>query len=306
MVVLGLNWSKVTAYIQLSFPIMDYFKTLIILICISILLTACGRDENPINIPVSGNSAHSSSVRAQDHLSKYYIIAHRGYWDSENPPNSLASLERALLLDIYGTEMDIRQTIDGIIVVNHEAEYCGLSIASSTYEELCQYTLSNGEVLPLFENFLKLKKNIGGPVKLVLDLKDCDVVAMVSLIDSYGLQAEVDYISSSFRLCNQLVTLGYGHKTFYLIGNVSPADIKDRGYGGIDYSDSSYSLNPGWINEAQELGLETIVWTVDNKDRIKYYVQQGVLVTTDKPVEASAVCNNLKGDETCIYQVTTN
>ena len=283
---------------------MDYFRTLIILICISILLTACGRDENPINTPVSGNSAHSSSVRAQDILSKYYVIAHRGYWDSKNPQNSLASLERALQLDIYGTEMDIRQTKDGYIVVNHDAEYNGLSVANSTYEVLSRQTLSNGEVLPLFEDFLKVKKNIGGSVKLIVELKECNVVDIVTLIDTYGLQSEVEYISFSEKLCDQLVCLGYGYKTYYLGGNISPADIKNRGYGGIDYNSSIYSSNSDWIKGAQNLGLGTIVWTVDRTDVIKYYVQQGVLVTTNRPVEASAVCNSLKEKGTDIHQVT--
>ena len=287
--------------------LINNLKMLFILFGCSILLVACGSDEDiKINPPVPENSAHSSNIRAQDLLSKYYVIAHRGYWDSENPQNSLASLERALQLDIYGTEMDIYQTKDGLIVVNHDAEYNGLSIANSTYEELSQYTLSNGESLPLFESFLKVKKNIGGSVKLIVELKNCNVADVVSLIDSYGLQGEVDYISFSSNLCNQLVCLGYGHKTYYLGGNLSPVEIKEKEYGGIDYSNSSYVSNPDWINEAQKLGLETIVWTVNNTDRILFYVQQGVRVTTDKPVEASAVCNNLKRDETSIHQVFVN
>lgn len=271
---------------------MKSYRLLFVQLCWLILLTACAKDESP-NILVSSNSTYANKVKTADKISKSFVIAHGGYWDSENPFNSLSSMKRALQLDIYGTEMDIRQTRDGKIVVNHDAKFFGMSIANSTYEELSKNTLSNGESIPLFESFLEAKKNIGGSVKLIVELKNCNVIDLVSLIDNYGLQSEVEYISFSINLCNQLVNQGYGNKTYYLGGDITPTNIKANGYGGIDYSDSYYSSCPEWINGAQNLGLETIVWTVNDMDRIIYYVLQGVLVTTDRPLEASIICNNL-------------
>ena len=292
----------------LSPPYMKFLRIFFIVFCSSLLLAACAKDNSSdnVDIPVLGNSTYSNRTNAQRQISRSFVIAHRGYWDSDNPQNSLSSMKRALLLEIYGTEMDIHQTKDGIIIVNHDPTYHGLSIKNSSYEELSKYTLSNGEPIPLFESFLQVKKDIGGSVKLIVELKDCNVIDLLSLIDSYGLQSEVEFISFSINLCNQLVNLGYGYKTYYLGGNISPVDIKAKGYGGIDYSDSSYSSYPDWIQNAQNIGLRTIVWTVNNTDKIINDVQQGVLVTTDKPVEASAACNNLKGDETGIQQVTTH
>ena len=257
---------------RIQYPVLIYFFFLFS----CMFLTACDKesiDEIKPEPPVEEVS------------SPYGIIAHRGYWDSANPQNSLAALKRALKLNIYGTEMDIHQTKDGLIVVNHDATYYDLPISKSTYEELSRQTLNNGEPLPLLETFLQAKKTIQGTVKLIIELKSCNVNDLVKLVDSYGLQDDVEYISFSTSLCDQLVKLGYGYKTYYLRGNMTPADIKEKGYGGIDYNCSVFDTNPHWIKESQDLGLKRIVWTVNDIQLIKRYIQQGLLVTTDNVIE---------------------
>ena len=106
------------------------------------------------------NEDHMLERLAESGISvKDYIIAHRGDWNSDDSPqNSRASLKRALDLNIYGTEFDVRQIKDGVLVVNHDGIFNGLSITQSTYQELSQYTLSNGETIPRFEEFLEIKK----------------------------------------------------------------------------------------------------------------------------------------------------
>ena len=77
--------------------------------------------------------------------SSNYIIAHRGNWqDTSFPENSRAAIKSALLLDIYGVEFDVRQTKDGILVLNHDSVYYDLVISNSTYSDLLQKKLSNG------------------------------------------------------------------------------------------------------------------------------------------------------------------
>ena len=229
-------------------------------------------------------------------LSSNYVIAHRGYWDSYIPQNSLSAFKRALQLDIYGSEMDVHQTIDGVMVVNHDYDFHGLSIAQSTYEELNKHTLSNGESLPLFESFLQTKKEVGGSVRLIVELKSCSVTDFVTLIDKYGLQNDVEYISFSSNLCNQLVSLGYGLKTYYLGGDIPPSIIKELGYGGIDYNSCVYDANMDWIKDARAYGLKTIVWTINSTEDAMRFIREGVLVTTDKPSELSIKLNdNEKG-----------
>ena len=52
------------------------------------------------------------------------IIAHRGCWSGDSlPQNSLAAFQKALQLPIWGTEFDVRQTLDGKLVLNCETQF---------------------------------------------------------------------------------------------------------------------------------------------------------------------------------------
>ena len=74
------------------------------------------------------------------------VIAHRGYWDTPGAAeNSRASLQNALRLNVYGSEIDIWLTADGHLMVNHDEDYKGVVLQQATYEECKELTLSNVE-----------------------------------------------------------------------------------------------------------------------------------------------------------------
>lgn len=213
------------------------------------------------------------------------IIAHRGYWTgNQRPANSLAAFEAALQLNIYGSECDIRQTADGVLVVCHDATHDGLRISRSTYDELRQHPLANSEPLPRLEELIQTLKMSNSPVRLVLDIKECDIYQLLAMVEGYGVADRVLFIAFNRQYCNQLVRRGRGPQTFYLNGNMSPRQVKDAGYAGIDYSTTVLETHPQWIGEAAALGLKTIVWTVNNKESIADYISQGCIVTTDRPL----------------------
>ena len=212
------------------------------------------------------------------------IIAHRGCWSGTSlPQNSLASFRKALELNIYGTEFDVRQTKDSRLVINHDATFHGLSIASNTYSDLCQYTLPNGETIPLLEDFIQSYLETDTHVLMVVELKSCKVNDVVDLLEHYQLIPHVLFISFSQKYCNQLVQKGYGPITFYLGGNMSPSEVQKAGYGGIDYSHATYLSHPEWIEKARSLDLWISVWTVNDSKIIQDYISNNVIVTTDKP-----------------------
>lgn len=231
------------------------------------------------------NEDHMLERLAESGISvKDYIIAHRGYWNTDDSPqNSRASLKRALDLNIYGTEFDIRQTKDGVLVVNHDEKFRELSISQSTYQELSQYTLSNGETLPRLEEFLAIKKQSLSTVRLIIELKICNVSDLVKLVNQYELQQQVEFISFSKDYCLQLVNLGYGTQTYYLSGDMMPSEIKELGIGGIDFENGVFANHPTYIDESKFLGLKTIVWTVNDVNSVIDYISNGVIVTTDYP-----------------------
>src|SRR5690554_1493178 len=74
------------------------------------------------------------------------VVAHRGAWKlSNNPQNSIASLQEAVRLGCEGSEFDVWMTKDGVLVANHDPDFLGMPVEASTYEELLAKSLPNGE-----------------------------------------------------------------------------------------------------------------------------------------------------------------
>ena len=212
------------------------------------------------------------------------IIAHQGAWrEAGLLENSLAAFQKALDLDIYGSECDVQQTKDGRFVICHDDTYCGFVISETNYAILSECPLKNGELLPLLGDFLNLLNKDEGRVRLILDLKSCDVAKLLNMIYAYGVLDRVDFLTGNSKIFSRLVKYGLGYKTFFLGGGMTPQSAMKKGLGGIDYSDQVLSTHPEWITEAQALGLKVWVWTVNDAVTIRKYLEQGVFVTTDRP-----------------------
>ena len=258
------------------------FISLLLLSFFLVGFASCEKDENEFEnrskyCPVPVDSLFNSKKTAVP------IIAHRGCWSGDSlPQNSLAAFRKALMLNILGSEFDVRQTKDGQLVINHDATYNGLSISTSTYSDLCKYQLSNGETIPLLEDFIKAYKECETEVFMVVELKSCNVDDVLAMLERYEVYSNVIFISFSKNYCNKLVKKGFGPVTYYLGGNMTPESVKDAGYAGIDYSYTILDAHPEWISEAQALGLQVIVWTVNRNDFIHYYLSKEVFVTTDR------------------------
>ena len=221
------------------------------------------------------------------------IIAHRGYWDKlGSAQNSLSSLENAVKMGAYGSELDVWLTKDGVIVLNHDNDYKGVTIETATYAELSVLRLVNGEPIPTLQQYIDLAKQ-QNKTKLIVEIKphstpEADVRvtnATVKLINESGIADMVDYISFSEQVCKELIRLNPKHRVAYLNGEKSPETLKAEGYWGLDYAwDVLKEKHPEWIKEAKALGLTTNVWTVNNTERMQYFLAQGIdYITTDNP-----------------------
>ncbi|MDL2214640.1 glycerophosphodiester phosphodiesterase [Dysgonomonas sp. OttesenSCG-928-M03] len=220
------------------------------------------------------------------------VVAHRGYWDCENSAqNSIVALYKAHETGVYGSEFDVLITADGIPVVNHDDKIEGKVIEETTYEELRDIKLKNGETLPTLEQYLVHGKACRG-TKLILEIKphktkDAEnkaVDATIKLVREKGLQEQVEYISFSMNICKELKRLHPNAIIAYLKGDVSPAELKQLGMSGLDYHYNVFSEHPEWIRDAHDLGLFINVWTVNDVKIMKDLINRGVdFITTDKP-----------------------
>lgn len=222
------------------------------------------------------------------------IIAHRGFWntDPKTAKNSIASLENAQKIKVYGSEFDVQMTKDGVLVVNHDEHINNVEIAETTYSELKSQKLSNGETIPTLESYLSTGKK-DSSVKLIVELKplksefrETEMVGKaLQMIKGLKLENQVDYISFSLHICKELKKQDATVKVQYLKGELSPAEIKNLGIDGIDYHYSVFlEKHKDWLAQAKQLGLITNAWTVNDPAIYQQLKDLGVdFVTTDIP-----------------------
>ena len=225
------------------------------------------------------------------------IIAHRGYHATKNSVrNSLSALVNAQDAGYFGSECDINETADGVLVVVHGPMHEKYRVQETDFATLRSQTLANGEILPTLEEYLtQAKKNTA--TKLIIEIKDHNtpsretrvVKNVLKMVKKFKLVNDVEYIAFRQHVCDELVKWGpKGIKVAYLNGTLTPEYCKDLGYTGIDYSFKVMQANPQWIKQSHDLGLTVNIWTVNKPEDIKWCIDHKAdFITSDNPAEVA-------------------
>ena len=211
-------------------------------------------------------------------------------------------MHEAQKLGVYGSELDVYITTDGVVVLYHDTTlrgttdhpdnvgFKGLRVDECTYEQLKPYKLSNGEGLPTLEDYIVQAKKYPD-VKLILEIKGHNTTqknmlvtkACYEAVKNSNMQDQVEYISFNYDICKKLVEYDPAAMVQYLGGNKKPADVFKDGIRGIDYNYKN--LTDEMIESAHELGMTVNVWTINSKSEMVRFIDKGVdLVTTDESV----------------------
>lgn len=221
------------------------------------------------------------------------VIAHRGYWKTEgSAQNSLTSLRKADALGIYGSEIDVWITRDGTVVVNHDPSFKGVTLEQATTAQVRELVLANGEKLPTLEEYLQAARKC--KVKLVIEIKthkdlwrqNVCIDKTIELVKKYKMQNRVDYIAFNYAATLRLIEKApKGTDVYYLNGDKSPAELKQIGCAGPDYEQNVFiKKHPEWLEEFHRLGMKVNVWTVDNDENLKYFIDHKAdFITTNVP-----------------------
>lgn len=137
-----------------------------------LMTTACGDKIDP-NWP---GPNYQQNLKIKPIKANNNIVAHRGGATESNlPDNSIASLEYAMGLRCYASECDIYITADNKVIVAHadgEGKVNGFYPYEATYSEISgKATLSNGEKLPLLEDYIAAAMKRGSCTRVWLDIK---------------------------------------------------------------------------------------------------------------------------------------
>lgn len=234
------------------------------------------------------------------------VIAHRGAWKNTGAPqNSLASLKAAIDMGCGGSEFDIHMTTDSVLVINHDADFFGVPIQTSVYDSLLSKKLSNGEPIPLLNDFLLLGKN-QIKTKLVLEIKPsvrgkdwgrATARKVVAMVHQLGVKDISVYISFDYDILLEILRVDPKATVQYLSGNKTPDEVKQDGITGLDYNYSVYQKNPLYIEQSKSLGLQLNAWTVNKKEQMEWLLTNGFqFITTDEPELLLAVLGKNEKD----------
>ena len=226
------------------------------------------------------------------------VLGHRGAATAGIPENTLAAVDRALVLGADGVEVDVRLTRDLIPVLSHDP---GLSRTAGIDRRLGALDLAElpavgGHAIPTMDEVLEI---VAGRGLLVLELKapgwrtPCPVEAVAHHLGRHLLD---DVVVSSFdrpllaRLRGRLAV-----RTALLSRPGVPARVAVQraladGHDQVHVHVRSLVLRPEVTSEAARRGLEVVGWTVDDPADLLRCSQSGAAaVISDRPCAARSV-----------------
>jgi len=213
-------------------------------------------------------------------------IAHRGA-SAYEPENTLRSFERAIELKADMIELDVRQTIDGHLVVIHDrtvdrtTDSTGL-VAHKTLAELKELNAGKGERIPTLGEVLELAKD---RAKFVVELKENGIEdKVVEMLRSNYLLDEAYVVSFKSNRLKMIKELEPKLKTgLILFASLDP--IRHAKNCGADVvAPFRWFITSGLVRRARENGLHIFTWTVDETLTARGLKQKGVSgIVTNRP-----------------------
>lgn len=214
------------------------------------------------------------------------IYAHRGY-SAAFPENTRAAFQGALDLGVFGVELDIHMSSDGIPVVIHDENLARTTngsgpVIGKTAAQLAELDAGNGEGVPTFEEVLALANGrlrfdieikAGNCEQPVLDLlaRYPETIAAISCFDWEVLSRvrELDPAAELWVLADWITEDAIA--TAQRLGATTLA---------IEHS----SISEDSTSSATEEGLQVMAWTVNSQDEANRLRNLGVAsICTDDP-----------------------
>jgi glycerophosphoryl diester phosphodiesterase len=222
------------------------------------------------------------------------IIAHRGAWKEFNlPENSIAALQKAIEIKAFGSEFDVRRTLDGKLVVNHDPTHFGDTIELKTYAALNEKKLSNGEDLPLLQDYFKKGTATNHHTLLICEIKaallsnttsQLTASETVELAKQLGIENKIIYISFDFEVLQTIKTLRPNATVLYLENNKTLEQIIAAKFNGINFNYAQFLGNPSIAANAKKQHLMLGSWTVNKDEDFNHLLEQGIqYITTNFP-----------------------
>lgn len=214
------------------------------------------------------------------------IVAHRGGGDLA-AENSLVSLEAAIDANVAWSEIDVQRTKDKKYIINHDTTFERLTGNSSKSTDLTLAEIKQLRINDLFdesrpsqevatlEEILEVAR---GRIKLFIELKGSTADQqmaddVITMIKEREMIREVAILSLDYSLIQYIEEkypeIDTGFLYFFAIGDVEQLQ-------GDFLVMEEKEATPEKIVAIQNVGKKAIVWTVNEEDSIKKFVNSNV------------------------------
>lgn len=243
----------------------------------------------------------NGSELSEELLIETEITAHRGSSHTA-PENTIPAIEAAVEELADSAEIDVQMTLDGVIVLCHDASLkrvagVNRSIASMTFEELQKLDVGSwfskeyaGTRIPALSEVLELcNQKIGLNIEIKYVGKNSELPEKTAeMIREYGMENQCVITSTNLSYLKRVKAVLPEIRTGYIIS---------AAYGNFYSNDDVdfISLRSGFVTSslmqnAHEQGKAVYAWTVNTKNELERLALLGVDgIITDRPVLAREI-----------------
>lgn len=167
---------------------------------------ALSKDIDLINL--DNPDVFSDIVKNNGVYKNYKLIAHRGgIVEGKYNEFAPASIQAAIDQGYYMLEVDVRETKDGILILNHDNNFSRCyndprRVDEMTWEEIKNLRAEKGNYRPLL--FKELAQMCSGKIKLMIDIKGSNKTPefyrkLGEIMEQYGLMSGAYFIDNKAR-----------------------------------------------------------------------------------------------------------
>lgn len=248
-------------------------------------LASIGARLKSVKGSISALNDDFSSIQEYDRYVKG--IAHRGL-SSIAPENTLPAFRLARRMGFLYVECDILFTSDGVPMLLHDSTINRTSngtgaLSSLTYEQVRAYDFGSwkspdyaGTVIPTFEEFIALCKNIGLSPYIELKTDASYTVAringLVDTVKAYGMEKNVTWIAVNKNYLGYVAARDASARLGYIVTSVDASNIETaqtllNGSNNVFLFSSAYS--DAVCGLCLNAGLPLEAWVIDDANTIK-------------------------------------
>jgi len=234
------------------------------------------------------------------------VLAHRGFIQG-GVENTLPALQAAARAGADRVEFDVMETKDGKFVVMHDTNLRrlagkNLNVKDLTQDELTKITVRAGGMeakIPSLEEWIRLSIHLNLPQLLEIKLHGGEtpdlVPRLLAVLDRAGVTEAYTYHSLSREVVEELKRL----RPQLIVGFIVPIN-----FGGVPDVNADFivieqqSFSTRFVRQAWAAGYNVIVWTVDDEQQMRYYMNDAVDgIITDRPDTGIAARTDIADDK---------